>query len=147
MPAAADTRSGAAANPPESSQAAPLLMSQHGMTGKEPGTHVSDKGCSTAAQTVPKRPTCHAKKKKKKKATVQTALPTHEETADPRELSRKTQSQLLMTAELSAQAFARRYEEAVKETPFGIVPMLYMDISGRRARRLVLRDIEKALED
>ncbi|KAJ2316901.1 hypothetical protein IWW51_002156, partial [Coemansia sp. RSA 2702] len=145
MPAAADTRSGAAANPPESSQAAPLLMSQHGMTGKEPGTHVSDKGCSTAAQTAPKRPTRRAKKKKK--ATVQTAPPMHKETADPQKSSRKTQSQPLTTAELSAQAFARRYEEAVKETPFGIVPMLYMDISGRCARRLVLRDIEKALED
>ncbi|KAJ1841441.1 hypothetical protein LPJ70_004219, partial [Coemansia sp. RSA 2708] len=136
----------AAANPPESSQAVPLLMSQHGMMGKEPGTHVSDKGCSTAAQTALKRPT-HRAKKKKKKATVQTVLPTHEETADPQELSHKTQSQPLTTAELSTQAFARRYEEAVKETPFGIIPMLYMDISGRRARRLVLRDIEKALKD
>ncbi|KAJ2313729.1 hypothetical protein IWW54_001343 [Coemansia sp. RSA 2705] len=121
MPAAADTCSGAAA---ATTTTANL---------PEPG------------QAAPKRPTRRAKKKKK--ATAQTAPPTHEETADSRELSRKTQSQPLTTAELSAQAFARRYEEAVKETPFGIIPMLYMDISGRRARRLVLRDIEKALKD
>ncbi|KAJ2305796.1 hypothetical protein H4S01_004922, partial [Coemansia sp. RSA 2610] len=50
-------------------------------------------------------------------------------------------------AELSMQAFACCYKEAVKETPFGIIPMLYMDISGHRTRCLVLRDIKKVLED